>query len=279
MKGARRSATGPTATPVAVGAGRLGARAAVAAFRVQLLLVRRSVGDLRVLFTVPLYTLIFLAIAEVSGDRSLTAYAVLAPGLISLWSMMLLAAGDLIGQDRSAGRLEAVVSTPAPLFTVVTARLAAVAAVSLLSLAESWAVARWAFEVHVSIVHPWVFCAGLLATAFAMTGTATAMACAFVLSRSARIFQNSLSYPVYLLGGVLVPVSALPEWLQPVSRLVFLTWSGGLLRDSLAAPAVPDPAGRLLAALALGLVGFGAGAWLMRNVLVRVRATGTMGLA
>ncbi|WKE68289.1 ABC transporter permease [Streptomyces sp. WP-1] len=254
-------------------------RAAAAAFRVQLLLIRRSVGDLRVLFTVPLYALIFLSIAAVSGDHSLTAYAVLAPGLISLWSMMLFAAGDLIGQDRSAGRLEAVVATPVPLFTVVAARLSAVAAVSLLSLAESWAVARWVFDAHVTVVHPLAFCASLLVTAFAMTGTATAMACAFVLSRSARIFQNSLSYPVYLLGGVLTPVSTLPQWLRPASRLVFLTWSGGLLRDSLAERAVSDPAGRLLAVLALGLVGFGAAAWLMRNVLARVRAAGTMGLA
>jgi ABC-2 type transport system permease protein len=255
------------------------ARAAAAAFRVQLLLVGRSVGDLRVLFTVPLYALIFLAIAAVSGNRSLTAYAVLAPGLIALWSMMLFAAGDLIGQDRSAGRLEAVVATPVPLFTIVAARLAAVAAVSLLSLAESWAVAGWVFGMHVPIVHPLAFGAGLLVTAFAMTGTATAMACAFVLSRSARIFQNSLSYPVYLLGGVLMPVSELPGWLRPASRLVFLTWSGGLLRDSLAAPAVADLTGRLLAVLALGLAGFGAGAWLMRGILVRVRAAGTMGFA
>jgi ABC-2 type transport system permease protein len=251
----------------------------VAAFRVQLLLVRRSVGDLRVLFTVPLYALIFLAIAEVSGDRSLTAYAVLAPGLIALWSMMLFAAGDLIAQDRSAGRLEAVVATPVPLFTIVAARLAAVAAVSLLSLAEAWAVARWVFGLSVPVVHPLAFGAGLLVTAFAMTGTATAMACAFVLSRSARIFQNTLSYPVYLLGGVLMPVSALPGWLRPASRLVFLTWSGGLLRDSLATPAVADLTGRLLAVAALGLAGFGAGAWLMRRILTRVRAAGTMGLA
>jgi len=97
-----------------------------------------------------------------------------------------------------------------------------------------------------------------------------------VLARSARIFQNSLSYPFYVLGGVLVPVALLPGWLQPLTRVVFVSWSADLLRDSLSAAPIADPTLRLAAVLGLGATGLGAGIFLLRRVLVRVRALGTL---
>ena len=39
--------------------------------------------------------------------------------------------------------------------------------------------------------------------------------------------------------------SALPDWLRPISRLFYLSWSADLLRDSLRPGPVADPAWRL----------------------------------
>ncbi|MFD8705140.1 ABC transporter permease [Kitasatospora sp. NPDC059648] len=250
-----------------------------AGFRLQLALLRRSPGELQVLFTVPLYTLVFLSVSVHTGHRDLASYAVLAPVLIALWSMALFTAGDLIGQDRADGLLETVVATPTALISPVTGRIGAVVAVSLLSFGEAWIVAEAAFGIHLVPRHPVLLVACLLLSAFAMVGTAATMACAFVLTRSARIFQNSLSFPVYLLGGVLVPVSMLPGPVQPLSRLVFLSWSSGLLRDCFAPAAVSAPAARLAAIAVLGLAGYLAAGLLMRRVLRRVHALGTLDLA
>jgi ABC-2 type transport system permease protein len=42
----------------------------------------------------------------------------------------------------------------------------------------------------------------------------------FILSRRGNFIANSLQAPVYLLGGFMVPRSALPGWLQPVSGAI-----------------------------------------------------------
>jgi ABC-2 type transport system permease protein len=98
----------------------------------------------------------------------------------------------------------------------------------------------------------------------------------FILMPSARIIQNSLSYPFYLLGGVVVPVSLLPQWIQPLSRFVFLSWASDLLRDSLDPGPLDATASRLSALVALGVAAQVLGVVLLRRVLVQVRTTGTL---
>jgi ABC-2 type transport system permease protein len=112
--------------------------------------------------------------------------------------------------------------------------------------------------------------------AVAIAGTATAMSAVFVLARTARTFQNTLSYPIFLLSGAFVPVDLLPGWLQPLSRLVFLSWGTDLLRDSISPQAVPSVAARLAVVLGLGAGAFIGGMAMLDKFLDRVRALGTL---
>ena len=98
-----------------------------------------------------------------------------------------------------------------------------------------------------------------------------------MLARNAVTFSNSASYPFYMLGGILVPVSVLPYWIRPVSSVVFLSWSADLLRATLRPTPMHDFAFRLGMVALLGACGFAVGAWTMRVILVRVRAYGELG--
>jgi ABC-2 type transport system permease protein len=196
--------------------------------------------------------------------------------LITLWGTSLMIAGEIIDQDRWAGTLEATVATPTPLGVVVLGRVFAVVAIGSIAFVESWLAAAVLFGIVVPVPHPGWFLATLLATTVAMAGTATIMAAVFVLARSARTFQNSLSYPVYVLGGVLVPVALLPDWVQPLARVVFLSWSSDLFRDSLEVAPVATPVPRLLVVLALGAAGFALGHVMLRRILARVRESGSL---
>jgi ABC-2 type transport system permease protein len=104
------------------------------------------------------------------------------------------------------------------------------------------------------------------------------MAALFVLARSTRTFQNSLSFPFYVLGGVLAPVSLLPGWLQPLSAAVFLSWAADLLRDSLDAAPVDRAAFRVGIVVLLGAVGFALGQLLLYRILTRLRHRGELAL-
>lgn len=238
--------------------------------------MRRSPDELLALVTAPVLTLVFLSITLHAGRTDLSPYAVLAPALLALWQMALLTSGETVAAEREDGTLEGLVASPASFVGVITGRILTVTLISLAGFVESWLVAALVFGIVVPVVHPGAFLIAALATAFATAGTAVILSAMFVLSRSARTFQNSLSYPFYVLGGVMVPVAYLPEWLQPVTRLIFLSWSSDLLRDAVTPGPVPDLALRVGIVLLLGLAGFVVGAFLVRRAIRRVRRTGTM---
>jgi ABC-2 type transport system permease protein len=248
-------------------------------FVFEMRVLRRSLGEMVVLVTAPLFTLMFLAITRNAGRDDLAPYAVLAPALIVLWGTALQISGEIVARDREFGSLEALVATPASFGAVITGRIAAVTLLSLVGFAESWLAAWLVFGVVVTIWHPVAFAAALVVTGLAMAGTASIMAALFVLARSARAFQNSLNYPFYLLGGVMVPVALLPGWVEPISHGVFLYWSADLLRDALSPAPVEGLLPRLGMVLGLGIAGYLLGVVLLRRAVDRLRRTGTMGYA
>lgn len=254
-------------------------RAFLASFRLQLRLIRGDPDYVMPLATAPFYAIVFLAILRHADRGDLAEYALMAPVLIALWHLSLTVSGETVADDRWLGTLELAVAAPASFAASVVGRVVAVTAVALLAFGEVWAVARAFFGISIEFHHPLAFGLTLAATALAMAGTALIMAALFVVTRSARTFQNSLSFPFYVLGGVLVPVSFLPDWIEPLSAAVFLSWSADLLRDSLDPAPVHDLAARLAMVLVLGAAGFAVGRLLLERLLRRVRATGEIGLA
>ncbi|WP_431776345.1 ABC transporter permease [Streptomyces cucumeris] len=245
-------------------------------FLFQLRLSRRSPDTFLVCVTAPLLTTVFLSINAYTGRHELTSYAVVAPTLMSLWALALSVAGSALTEDRDLGTLEGQIAAPAPMALTFLGRMCSVVVVGSMAFAETWLVAGVLFGRWIALPHPVVSVACLLATALATAGTAGLLSPLFVLTPSARTLQNTLTFPFYLLGGVLVPVSVLPQWLRPASYAVFLSWSADLLRDSLATDPVSRPALRLLAVLALGAAGYGMGMLLLHRVVLRVRRTGTL---
>ena len=249
------------------------------AFVLQARLILGDLDYLMPLVTVPMFTIVFLAIVRQAGRGDLAQYALLAPVLIALWQLSLLSSGEILAEERWAGTLEPTLATPASFPGVVLARVLAVTTIALLSVPEVLVAGRLFFGVSLHVHHPLALALTMLATAFAVSGTALIMAALFVLTRSARTFQNSLSYPLYVLGGVFVPIAFLPSWLRPLSAAVFLSWSGDLLRASLAVAPVHRLGLRLAVVCALGLAGLAIGVILLEGVLRRLKQRGSVGVA
>jgi ABC-2 type transport system permease protein len=192
--------------------------------------------------------------------------------------MGLFVASELITRERNGQTLELVVATRAPFFLVLMSRILVPSALGLLGFVESWLIARIAFDVNVEIHHPWVFAATLLLTTLASTGTALITAALFCFSRSARTLQASIAFPLFLVAGVLVPVTFLPDWVEPLSRVIFAYWSAELLR---AAMQPGEPADVLLKLAAIGVLGVAAGAvgaFLVHRMLQHLKREGSLGL-
>lgn len=249
-----------------------------AGLRLQAAVVRRTPAQLLVLVTAPLFSAIFLSLAVHQGTTSRVAAAVIGPGLMGLWLISLDVAASVLSEDRFAGRLELFLSTPASLSLVILGRILAVSVVGIAAFAESWLVARLAFGLHVPLRHPGLALLALVITVLTSSFTATLLASAFVLSRSLHVYQNSMTYPIYILGGVVVPLSALPGWIQPISRVIYLSWCADLLRSALSATHPHDVGLDIGMALGLGVVALVAAVLLTRHILDMLRRNATAGL-
>lgn len=253
--------------------------AAGAAARFQAAQFRRDPGALLTLVTAPFLAVILLSVTEHSGRGDLASHALLAPAVMTALGMAIGEGGETMFRDRAAGVLEALITTPAPLPVVLLGRMAAITIVGLLGIVECWLVGALGFGVFVTVGHPAVFAAALLATAIGIAATGVLMASIFVAGRNVRSFQNSLSFPLYLLGGVMVPAAMLPFGFDVLARGFFLSWSTDLLRDSLAPAPLTDVAWRLGAILALSAATFALGMWIMHRLVRRIRHDGTVGFA
>jgi ABC-2 type transport system permease protein len=250
-----------------------------AGMRLQLDIVRRLPTQLLVLITAPLFSAIFMSLVINEDATARVDAAVIGPGLMSLWLISLSVAAAMLREDRFAGRLELFLSTSATLSLVVLGRILSLSIVGMLAFAESWLVARFAFGIHIPVNHIGLVVLALVVTMLSSSATATLLTSAFVLSRNLHVFQNSMSYPVYILGGVVVPLTSLPGWLQPVSKVVYLSWCADLLRSAMSAADPQDVGLDIAMALGLGAIALATAIALTNHILGILRRNASAGLA
>lgn len=249
------------------------------AARTQLAMTRHNVEDLMPVLTVPLLTLVSLAIFVHAGRADLADRALVATLLMTLGQMGLFVGSEVVSRDRTHQTLELAVAAPGPYVVVLAVRIFLLSSLGVLGFFEGWLFARGWFGLEVTLHRPGLFVATVLATILATTGTCLISAAFTSLLRNARTLQHALNGPFYLLGGVLVPVTYLPEWLQPLCRGVYFYWAANLLRASFRPEPPLDVARSLLAIVALGGLAAAIGVWLLRRVFDHLRRLGTLGLA
>lgn len=249
-----------------------------AGFRLQLAMTRRTPAQVLVVVTAPLFSAIFLSVALHYGSTHI-ADVVIGPGLIGVWAISLDVAAGVLSNDRWGGQLELFLGTSASMSLVVLGRILAVSSVGMVTFVESWLVARVGFGVTVPIENPGLVVLALALTALGSAFTATLLAAGFMLSRNLHVFQNSMSYPIYILGGIVVPIATLPDWVHPISTVVYLYWSADLLRNA-AADRHPDHvATDVLMSLGLSVVALAAAVVLTHRFAQKLRVDASAGYA
>jgi ABC-2 type transport system permease protein len=241
-------------------------------------MTRRNVEDLFPILTIPLGSFAALAILQNSGRADLAGYALVSAVLMSVGQMAFFIGSEILANEREGQTLELVVASPTPYYIPLLARITLLTCTGIVGFVEAWGIARFVFGISIPIYHPAILLVTLVLTVFAGSITSLITSTVFCFGKTTRTYQNAIAGPLYLLGGVLVPVTYLPDFVQPVSRLVFFYWSADLLRDSLA-PAPPEHvAYRLAAIFLLGLAGGAVGWFLFSRLMDHLRREGTLGL-
>jgi ABC-2 type transport system permease protein len=184
-----------------------------------------------------------------TGERSGTLlYAALGAALMGIWSSTLFGSGGMIQWERYQGTLE-----------------------PLLVATLFWG--RLFFGIPLEVERPLLFLLSIPVTIVGLGMLGLVLASSFVLYRHANALSNLLEYPVWLITGLLVPVSLLPGWVEPLGWVLAPTWGIKAIRG--AALGEGDPLFAISMALILAVSYLFVGAIFLRyfEVLARERAT------
>jgi ABC-2 type transport system permease protein len=202
-------------------------------------------------------------------------YVALGSGLMGMWSSTLFGSGGAIQFNRWQGTLEVLVAAPASFLVVMVGMTMATATIGLYSVAATLFWGRVLFGVPLDFVHPWLFALALPAAVIGLGLLGLVMASTFVLYRNANAFSNLLEYPVWLVTGLLVPLSLLPGWVEPISWVLAPTWGVRAIRE---AALGGDAVGAIAMCLLLSVVYLVVGSVTLRNFERLARRNATLSL-
>jgi ABC-2 type transport system permease protein len=239
-------------------------------------MLSRSPFDLFVVVASPLIfaTLAYFLFRNGHGENLLIA--ALASGVMGIWSTTTAQGAGALQTQRRLGVLELLVASPAPFWAILLPISVAISGIGVYSLVIGLVYVRVLFGVAIAI-HDWVgFAFAIPATIASIGSLGFLFAAALVRYRSAFMLGNLFEWPVWMICGLLIPVSVLPGWLQPASYAFAPTWGMRALRHAAGGDASPWPdiavCGVLSAAYLL------VGALFLRWFLRAARARATLGL-
>jgi ABC-2 type transport system permease protein len=167
-------------------------------------------------------------LAIVAGTRRMTSgetiVIVSAVVLTAMWSATVWTAGGVLRRERSYGTLARSVTSQFSPSLMLFGRSLGATLYSAAGILASSAAVILLLRLRLAVPHPvWLLVALLVVIA---SGTALGMllACLFLVTRHGLAWSGALIYPVFILGGLLIPPDALPQGLRWVPSLLSLHW-------------------------------------------------------
>jgi len=273
---AEAEAPRPAITADATGSAHL-ARVLARGFALHLKMMTRSSFDgfLNVLWPLFFSTVAFFMFQAGAGGEALV-FASFGAAVMGIWSSTSTSAGSAMQRERWNGTLELLVCAPVHFAAVLLPVTVAMSAIGLYSMVATLLVSRFAFGVDLPFEQPLLFGVALVATVVSIGALGFLLAVSFVRYRTAWALGNLLEYPVWLVGGFLVPIAILPNWVQPISWVLAPTWGVDAIREA-ASGGTPGP--EILAAFALGGLYVAIGIAVLDSVLRSARRAGTLSLS
>jgi ABC-2 type transport system permease protein len=208
-------------------------RAIFTGIRLHLKQASRNPFDLSGVIVWPiLYASIAYYLLNAKNDPKLLLSASFGAALMLMWSMVVVASSGALEQQRWQGTLELVVAAPTPLTAVIGPICVGGALVGTYAIGATlfWGVVF--FDVPVSIEHPLAFALAIPAAVVAVGMLGLIMASTFVLYRAAFHLGIATQYPVWIVTGLLVPLSLLPDFVRPISWLLAPTWGFRAMQEA-----------------------------------------------
>ncbi|MEY9944765.1 ABC transporter permease [Kitasatospora sp. GAS1066B] len=196
--------------------------------------------------------------------------------LISLWSSLVWSSGMLLHREIRMGTMSQLLVRPADLRVVVAGKAVGTAVIALVAVGLVCAVVPAAFGSPVEVARPGLLVLVVLLAVVNAGAFGLLLAALFLVVRSAARLAEALMYPVFIVGGALVPLGALPPWARWPSALLSLRWLREVALSAVDGSAVRPVA---LGAIAVSTVGYlVAGSLIFGRLTERARESGNVDL-
>lgn len=240
-----------------------------------------------VVFVSPLFNvLIAYYLFRRSGLPNFGEHVVVSSALMTLWGTILWSSATDIQREKWMGTFELLLIAPVPFPVSLLGKILGNTLLAILSVTLSWVYGFVLLGIRFQVANPWHLAVTFAAAIFAFVGFALMLALLFTLSRQANAIANGLGYPIFLVSGLMFPLTVLPGWALALGLAMPLAWAREAMRwattGAAAAPHLLTPSwGWAVGGLfGVGLLYFLAAFGLYRYVIERkLRQLGQLGVA
>lgn len=233
----------------------LGVKAsALVSMRSQFAVVGPGLWLLQILSTTLFQMWFFVLVSDFADDPTATpSYVALGNAVASLTYASVYGVCMAAGAEKHMGTMSGIMSTPTRVFYVFLGKGAYQSLIGLFTVTASLAFSALFFGVDLSAADPLTLAAVLLVTCFSMVGFGMMVGSVGVYLRSSMVLGSVVLYLGLLLCGVNFPISYLPDWLEPASYALPLTYGVDAVRDVATGASLADVSGALTAMLLIGI--------------------------
>ncbi|MEV6306740.1 ABC transporter permease [Actinoplanes sp. NPDC051861] len=237
----------------------------------------RSPFEIAIALVVPIVqATLAVYLFRAAGEPHRLIEAAVGAGLMGVWSTVLFGSGGAIQNQRWQGTLEMIMLAPRRPVAVLLPITVATAVTGTYALLATLLWGRLLYGIRLEFAHPPAFLAAVAACVAGLGMFGLLLASVFVLMRNANALANPLDYPVWLLSGMLVPISVLPSWTLPLAAILPTTWGARAVREAVSGgPVWPSVA----LCLAISTACLALGAYCLTSFERRARAAGTLALS
>lgn len=153
--------------------------------------------------------------------------------LTGLWGSTVWAAGGVLRRERNSGTLAKLAMSPQQGFWVLYGKtLGASTLATGLTFTAGIVACRLLHNTTVALGSLTGLVIASVLLIFSSTGLGSALACLFLVSRHGIAWSSLLMYPVFTVGGLLVPPDAIPAYASWIPNTLSLHWIHGFLVDN-----------------------------------------------
>jgi ABC-2 type transport system permease protein len=156
--------------------------------------------------------------------------------LTALWASTIWTSGGVLRRERTYGTLaRCVCGVESPTLVLFGKSLGA-AVYGVGTTLASATVTVLVLRLPVAVAHPCWIAVGLVIVLISATTLGALLSCLFLLTRNGLLWSGALVYPVFVLGGLLIPQDVLPVWLRWVPLPLSLHWINEFISGAAGTP-------------------------------------------